>query len=228
MSSFVHDAKNFLSENEIDVIKQKVYDLESNWKPIREYEKYEEFRNFVQDKDRMQHVLGDAIYLLHKKGESGRRDEINWELQKVLKNEFDWLYQKLFKTIKKTFNASHVDFDYTLPVPGFHIFGKYEVQNAQYTTHQDSGILDYYPYIDENNIRSFVTVIESPKTPAHLEIMLGDGSEKVCYEQGTLHFWHGMIPHRIGSFSLKKDEYRITFQGHFYLDPNSNVVKVYF
>jgi len=228
MSSFVYDVKNFLNEEEIQNIKQKVYDLKSNWKPILEYKKYDQFRNFVQEKERMQHVLGDAIYLLHCKGETGKRDEINWVLQKDLKYHFHWLYEKLFKTIKETFDVSSVEFDYTLTVPGFHVFGEYEVKNAQYSLHQDSGILDYYPDIDENNIRSFVALIESPETPAHLEINVNNKTELFNYEYGTLHFWHGMIPHRIGSFSLEKDEHRITFQGHFYVDPDTGIVKVYF
>lgn len=228
MSSFVHDVKNFVSESEITQLKDKVHSLKSDWKPISEYDRYEGYRNFLQDKDRIQHVLGDAIYLIHTKGQDGRREEINWELRNKLINTFDWLYDRLFQKIKETFKVEKVEFDSTLPVPGFHVFGEYEIENAQYIVHQDSGILDYYPDIDENNIRSFVLLIESPETPPYLDIVLDDKSEKVYYEYGTLHFWHGMIPHRIGPFSLKKGEYRITFQGHFYVDPNSEVVKLYF
>lgn len=228
MSLFVHDVKNFVSESEIAQLKDKVHSLKSDWKPISEYDRYEGYRNFLQDKDRIQHVLGDAIYLIHTKGQNGRREEINWELRNKLVNTFDWLYDRLFQKIKETFKVEKVEFDRTLPVPGFHVFGEYEIENAQYIVHQDSGILDYYQDIDENNIRSFVLLIESPETPPYLDIVLDDKSEKVYYEYGTLHFWHGMIPHRIGPFSLKKGEYRITFQGHFYVDPNSEVVKLYF
>jgi hypothetical protein len=228
MSLFVHDVKNFVSESEIAQLKDKVHSLKSDWKPISEYDRYEGYRNFLQDKDRIQHILGDAIYLIHTKGQDGRREEINWELRNKLVNTFDWLYDRLFQKIKETFKVEKVEFDRTLPVPGFHVFGKHEIENAQYIVHQDSGILDYYPDIDENNIRSFVLLIESPETPPYLDIVMGDKSEKVFYEYGTLHFWHGMIPHRIGPFSLKKGEYRITFQGHFYVDPNSEVVKLYF
>jgi len=228
MSVFVHNVENFLSSEEIDLIKQKVYDLKSSWKPILEYKKYDQLKNFVQEKEKAQHVLGDAIYLLHSKGNIGSTDEINFTLQKDLNYHFNWLYQKLFETIKTTFNVSSVNFDDSLTVPGFHIFGEYEVENAQYSIHQDSGILDYYPKVDENNIRSFVTLIESPETPAHLEVYDKNKSEQITYKYGTLHFWHGMIPHRIGSFSLKKGEHRITFQGHFYVDPDTEIVKVYF
>lgn len=228
MSSFVHDVKNFVSKLEIAQLKDTVHSLKSDWKPISEYDRYEGYRNFLQDKDKIQHVLGDAIYLIHTKGQDGRREEINWDLQEKLKIEFDWLYDRLFHEIRKTFNIEKVEFDGTLPIPGFHVFGKYEIENAQYIIHQDSGILDYYPDIDENNIRSFVLLIESPETPPYLDIVLDDKSEKFFYEYGTLHFWNGMIPHRIGPFSLKKDEYRITFQGHFYVDPDTSIVKVYF
>ena len=48
------------------------------------------------------------------------------------------------------------------------------------------------------------------------------------YKFGCLHFWNGMIPHRVGRFKLDDGEYRITFQGHFYVDPKSRIAKVYF
>jgi len=51
MSPFVHDVKNFLNQNEIESIKQKVYDLKSSWKHILEYKKYDQFRSFVQEKE---------------------------------------------------------------------------------------------------------------------------------------------------------------------------------
>lgn len=228
MSSFIHDVKDFLSNDELQLIKQKVYEFKSEWKPISEYDRYENCRQFLTDKDKIQHVLGDAIYLIHTKGQNGRREEINWELRDKLKQEFHWLYQRLFKCIKQSFGMNLVEFDETLPVPGFHIFGEHEIENAQYIVHQDSGILDYYPDVDENNIRSFVFLVQSSETPAYLDIVLGDKSEQFFYEYGTLHFWHGMIPHRIGAFSLKKDEYRITFQGHFYVEPDTDIVKLYF
>jgi len=232
MSSLVYDVPDFLSQEEIDKIKSQIYDMEDDWKSFSEYERYEVHKNFFQNKDNMQHVLGDAIYLIHTQDKGPTRDEINWKLRNNLIQNFDWLYQKLFDTIKTHFKIEKVEFDETLPVPGFHIFGKYEIEKTEFMIHQDSGILDYYPNVDENTIRSFVAVIQSSSTPAGLEIVFQKPyshlSENVTYEYGKLYFWHGMIPHRIGSFSLKKDEYRITFQGHFYVEPNTNIVKVYF
>ena len=154
-------SKNFISESETTQLKNKVHDLKSFWKQISEYDRYDGYRNFLQDKDRVQHVLGDAIYLIHTKGQNGRREEINWELREKLKTELDWLYDRVFQQIQETFKVEKVEFDSTLPVPGFHIFGEYEIEDAQYIIHQDSGILDYYPEVDENNILALCFLAKS-------------------------------------------------------------------
>jgi hypothetical protein len=228
MSQFIHEVKNFLTEQEINSVNNEVFNMKQYWKSLTDYKKYSTLKPFITNKEKTLHVLGDAIYMLHDKGGEESRDEINWNLQEKLKSELNWLYQKLFETIKNEFETEEVDFDYTLPVPGFHIFGGYEVEDVKFSTHQDSGILDYYPEIEENNIRSFVALIQAPTDPPYLDFVLGEDSEKSYYEYGSLYFWHGMIPHRIGPFSLKEGEYRITFQGHFYVDPYTEVVKVYF
>jgi hypothetical protein len=232
MSSLVHNVKNFVSLDEIEKIKKEVHSMESEWKSFSDYNRYKRYKNIWQNKDNMQHILGDAIYLIHTFDNGPSREEINWHLRSKLIQKFDWLYVKLFQEIKKTFNVEKVSFDDTLPIPGFHIFGKYEIPKTEFIVHQDTGILDYYPEIDENLIRSFVLLIQSPKTPPCLDIVFSGEhahlSESVPYEYGTLHFWYGIIPHRIGAFALEKDEFRITFQGHFYVEPDTGVVKLYF
>jgi hypothetical protein len=225
MSQFIHEVKNFLTENDIEIINNNVFQMRSFWKTLADYKKYENLKHFFSNKEKTLHVLGDAIYLLND-DEGG--DEIDWNTQNQLKITFDWLYYKLFNTIKQEFGVDVVEFDNTLPVPGFHIFGEYEAENVKFPAHQDSEILNYYPDTAENDIRSFTALIQAPKDPPYLDIVLGEDSEKSYYRYGSLHFWHGMIPHRIGPFSLEEGEYRITFQGHFYVEPDTGVVKVYF
>jgi len=59
------------------------------------YDRYNNCRQFLSDKDKIQHVLGDAIYLIHTKGQDGRREEINWELRDKLKKEFHMVISKI-------------------------------------------------------------------------------------------------------------------------------------
>jgi hypothetical protein len=225
MSKFVHEVKNFLTKDDIKIINNTVFQMKSSWKTLDSYKKYENLKHFFSNKEKTLHVLGDAIYLLN---DTDGKDEIDWNIQEQLKINFEWVYRKLFNVIKKEFGVDEVQFDDNLPVPAFHIFGEYQAENVKFPAHQDSEILNYYSDVVENDIRSFAALIQSPKDRPYLDITLGEDSEKNYYQYGSLHFWHGMIPHRIGPFSLEDGEYRITFQGHFYVDPNSGVVKVYF
>lgn len=224
MNKFVHEVKNFLDKPETELIKNSVFSLENCWKPLTEYQRFSNIKQFATDKEKLLHVLGDAIYVL----KDGDRSEIDSNLRDKLTKEFDWLYLKLFDTIKEVFDVDKVELDTTLTVPGFHVFGKYQIDNAEYGFHEDSSILHYYPSITPTDIRSFAVLIQSPSTHPYLEIDSDTGFDKVFYEYGSLYFWHGLVLHRIGPFSLQEGEYRITFQGHFYVDPDTQVVKVYF
>lgn len=177
-----------------------------------------EIKNHISKKDKCQNMLGDAIYLLSK-----NRKAIDWEVQKIVRQRFEGLHQKVINEIENLFEEK-VIIDKTLPCPGFHIFGPCEHQNLEFHYHKDINIFDYYSDVDPNTVYSYVTLIESPNEKPFLDYV----HDKQPYEYTNLYIWKGMIDHRIGTFSLKKNEYRITFQGHLFHDKNHNVIKLYF
>lgn len=178
----------------------------------------------LYEKDECQNMLGDAIYLFNK---SGRRN-IDWNTQKIVKENFKWLHEKTADTISEIFKFP-VELDQSLPCPGFHIFGLNTYDSCEYHYHQDITILDYYPNVDPKKIYSFLSLIKSTtQEPPHLEyISIFDTFQKM-YRYGSLHFWPGLLKHRIGSFSLQEDQYRITYQGHMYFDEEKKTYKLYF
>jgi hypothetical protein len=172
----------------------------------------------LNEHDNVQQIFGDAIYLIN-----GKSEVIDWKIQSELRNKFDWLYNKLLQRIETICNKK-VKIDENLPAPGFHIFCNKTRKVVEYKYHIDSTICGYYPYIDTKDIHSFVSLIQSPKIKPFLDYKFGFKE----YEYGSLHFWKGDMIHRIGSFSLDDEEYRITFQGHMFHDRKTDVIKVYF
>jgi hypothetical protein len=168
--------------------------------------------------DNMQQIFGDAIYLINRKPEV-----IDQKIQLQLRNKFDWLYAKLLQRIE-SICGKKVEMDKNLPLPGFHIFCNKTRKVSEYNYHIDRTICDFYPYVDTKDVHSFVSVIQSPKIKPFLDYKFGFKE----YEYGTLHFWKGDLVHRIGSFSLGDEEYRITFQGHMFHDRQTDIIKVYF
>lgn len=175
--------------------------------------------------DRCQNMLGDAIYLLGSGDENSKKSNINWEVQDILKKEFEYLHNKTCNSISSIFGVN-CELDNTLPCPGFHIFGLCESVKCEYHYHQDVSILDYYQDVDPEKIYSFVSLIKSTSDGSHIEF--GDYNLKKYYKFGTLHFWKGLQNHRIGTFSLKDNEFRITYQGHMYFDEKNKTYKMYF
>ena len=217
--SLVRTVENFLTESQVDSIKNEVHSMRKDWKNFHEYDCWQSdsLIHILQT----QCLLGDAIYL-------AKEHEFNKDLQEKLKVRFDWLYQLTFTEIEKQFGLQ-VEFDDRLPVPGFHVFGG---QDYNTITHVDLDVLEYYPEVSPGTVVSFISVIQCSETPAFLDIIIDDETwkheERFEYKFGCLHFWNGMLPHRVGRFKLDDGEYRITFQGHFYVDPRSRIAKVYF
>lgn len=175
-------------------------------------------KNHICKKDVCQNMLGDAIYLLSK-----NRGAIDWEVQQIIRKRFDWMHQKVIDKFENLFEEK-VILDKTLPCPGFHVFGPCEYQDLEFHYHKDINIFDYYSNVDPNTVYSYVTLVESPDEKPFLDYV----HDEQPYEYTNLYIWKGMKDHRIGTFSLKKNEYRITFQGHLFYDKNHNVIKLYF
>ena len=144
------------------------------------------------------------------------RDARNAE-QDVINNKFKALQ------LGKVYETDNVKYDERLPLPAFHIYHN-KIDKTNFINHIDRSIFDFKENVDSDSVTSFVSLIESPKCSAYLDYGFG----KKTYEVGKLHFWHGLLQHKIGNFTMNENEYRITFQGHSYKDSKDGTVYLYF
>lgn len=175
---------------------------------------------FINDK--FQFMFGDAIYLIE-----GDLDFINWEVQKIIREKFSWVYDKIIEKFEDIFSESVV-LHPNLPSPGFHIFSLFdfgEEREIKFQYHQDTNILDYYSDIDTDTIYSFVFLVKSPDSKSFVEF---ESQGRMYYDYCNLYLWKGDLVHKIGNTILKPGEYRITFQGHLFFDEKQNNIKLYF
>lgn len=171
--------------------------------------------------DRFQFMLGDAIYLI-----GGKLNYIDWETQKIIREKFYWIYERLIDNFKNLF-LEDVNLHSSLPSPGFHIFSLFDLCDEHeigYGYHEDVSILDYHPNIDTNTIYSFAFLVKSPNFKPFVEFE----NSKIYYDYGNLYIWKGTVTHRIGKTILKSGEYRITFQGHLFFDNKEKIIKLFF
>ena len=221
----VQDFPNFLSSNEIEVIKNNIYELKSYWKHVSQYRNSDAQRykntpaeEAILEQCKAEYTLGDAIYKLE-----GRKEDIDIGIQLLLVEKFSWLYKKLIDKIE-AITTTPTELDDKLTVPGFHVFTGSSQPLKTYNYHVDLNILDFYPKLDVNKIYSFVSLIESKGTKPYLDYKTGTKN----YEFGTLHIWKGNVPHRIGQLELKENDSRITLQGHYYYDSVTKTNKLFF
>lgn len=232
LDNFLHDEDNFLTQEEVNLINRKVKSLRGYWKNFLDYNKenylrsiyFEMYKNMMSYEElksyySIQNNFGDAIYML----DAGNYDEIDQKVQNILKEEFDWLYDKLLNAVKKVYETDNVKYDEKLPLPAFHVYHN-KIDKTNFINHIDRSIFDFKENVDSDSVTSFVSLIESPKCSAYLDYGFG----KKTYEVGKLHFWHGLLQHKIGNFTMNENEYRITFQGHSYKDSKDGTVYLYF
>jgi hypothetical protein len=225
LNYMVQDYPNFLSLEEIKIIKNSIYELKEYWKHISQYEnshaqiyKGTPAEEAIMEQCKAEYTLGDAIYKLE-----GKKENIDIGVQLLLVEKFYWLYKKLINKIE-LITSIPTELEDELTVPGFHVFTGSSQPLKTYDYHLDLNILDFYPKLDVDQIYSFVSLIESNGTTPYLDYKTGTKN----YEFGTLHIWKGNIPHRIGQLELKQNDSRITFQGHYYYDPVTNSNKLFF
>jgi len=221
----VKDYPNFLTSSEIESIKQEVYNLKKYWKHSSQYKnshllpyKNTPIIEVLKDQYKAEYLLGDPLYRLE-----GCKEDINLDTQLLLIHSFNWVYKKLLDKIQQI-TSIETELETELTIPGFHIFASYLQPLNTFKYHVDTSILDFYPHIDITKIKSFVLLIEANGTTPCLDYKTGIKE----YEFGTLHLWDGNIDHRMGEFEIKKGDSRITLQGHYYYDPDTNTNKLFF
>lgn len=243
----IHTHENFLSSDETETIRSKVWELQPNWKnaqtyPSNSYDHYKtqnpKIWEWVQRLSRTLNFLGDATYVV-------KNDfaHLNTDVQNKLEENFSWLYDKVILYFKDFYGTDNVMLHTTLPHPGFHIFHGGPEDNLIYPYHTDKEQFAGDD-VEADSIYSFIVLIQNIENEAHLEyippgklptfdgmqnINIGVEGDKLFYKPNNLYIWRGSMHHRIGSLSLKDgDEARITFQGHIYFDKNDNFYKIYF
>jgi hypothetical protein len=193
---------NFLSQNEIIDIKEKVLQYKELWK-------------FEGD-------TGFFPYGLYAKEDKEYRLLVD-EFRNLLETNFSSVYTKIQKKISDLFETS-ISFVSHKHKPGFHIFGPgpLDYKNINYHTDQFPNVL--------GKIYSFIIPISLPETPTGLDyipveknIGISDikryASTEICKtliynNPGCLGMWDGNVIHTIKPFILNKNEYRITMQFH--------------
>jgi len=244
---------NFLSQSEINLVKDEVYNLKQYWKHSSQYRnsgllpyKDTPIIEVLKDQYKAEYLLGDPLYRLE-----GYKEDINLDTQFTLLEKFYWLYTKTIDKITEI-TSIESELEPNLTIPGFHVYASQIQPFNEFKYHTDVSIVDYYPNLDVNKIYSFVALIESKGTTPYLEYETGPiktssfsthgsgQSNSITistnsgvpateeYQLGALHIWEAKLSHRIGGFELKEGDSRITFQGHYYYDPKSKTNKLYF
>lgn len=184
---------DFLTYNEIELIREKIFSLRQYWKDFTHYfdlEQMHDHNNMIHrlvmqgmEKEKVieavianlkrAHVLSDVIYM-----NALNNTAIDFEAREVMIKEFDFLYIKLRKKISEIFNApfEKVEFYDDLTVPGFHVFeGPLDFWlEGDIRWHQDSTLLQYKHGVDLNKIHSLTTPIELPKNGSWVEFQNPD------------------------------------------------------
>jgi hypothetical protein len=230
----IRNDENFLTDEESKRMRDTVYKLKPYWKHVSNLPANSEEVRSRYPQEVISHAekvmenlnfLGEGIYVM-----DGKLTAIDKNIQEILKTEFDWLYNKVIEHFKSLYNTPDVILHDELPIPGFHIFIGNEQERRDFDWHNDSTVCLYAENVDTNSIFSFVILVETPEDTAHLDYKILNSSEThtLNYRKNCFHLWNGNLNHRIGSFQLKKDEARITFQGHIYHDKKQNNYKLYF
>ena len=199
---------NFITDDEINQIKEKVIELRSHWRVL------------AGD----WFIFGDALYILQ--GEGLGLTSVDKEIQKVLADNFGWIYARLCNKIYQITGKKTI-LHPKLPLPGFHIS---ELKQPYFISffHTDSSITDYITNVKMNDVSSLLVLIEKPTDGAWLEAKVNNEITKHNYDYGVLHRWKSTVPHRVGQFNTGQDERRITLQCHYYYNPTLDCNLVYF
>ena len=217
---------DFLSEEEVAIVKQGVHEMRDDWRHISTFPIADPSSIHRPNIDMSliksaenQYFLGDALYTIDS------LTQINWDIQKRLSDKFKFVYDRLLAKLSHQFpNPNYFE---GLAKPGFHIFHGQQTQHP-FQWHIDTTLAMFRGNVKTENIHSFLCCIESPKDPAGLEYKNTKDwndlhileSHYVNYKVGDLYTWNGSFIHRMRQFDMDAGESRITIQGHLYVDGN--------
>lgn len=221
---------NFLSELEVDEVKEMVHELRPQWRHIKDFPIAKSAMLLAKQNPELyksaenQHFLGDSLYVIE------TLEQINWEIQDTIKYKFSPMYDRLQKTIGEVTGLT-AEYIPNMAVPGFHVFHGQQRPHP-FEWHIDTTICRFDTKYRPENVYSFLCLIESPKDPAGLEYkdttnwdIQEDLETKIfTYDSGTLFLWKGDRIHRMKRFAMQEGESRITLQGHFVVHDNKALI----
>ena len=189
---------NFLTDVQIQDIKNRVSNLEKYYTPIMS----------VNEDKYASCTLGNALYNMSTKN-------IPIHINNLMHEHFSDLFNHTIEFLKDILNINKVEVS-ELTTPGFHIFrSANSSENGGYQEgyHRDITILGWKPMVDPNCLYTFASIIENTKDPAYLDMV----DEKFFYEYNKLVIFNGgKILHKVGKTKYEPNEQRITYQGHIY------------
>lgn len=223
--------ENFLTLEEVELVKNKVHEMRDDWRHIstlpiadpKSIHRKNIDMSLIKSAEN-QYFLGDAIYTIDS------LDQINWDIQKKLYDNFKFIYDKLLVELSKDYPTPYYPEGYAKP--GFHVFHG-EQKAFPFQWHIDTTLAMFDRSVIPHNIHSFLCCIESPKDSAGLEYkdtmdwsqLQTAESKYIDYDVGSLYTWNGSYIHRMRQFDMDAGESRITIQGHIYV--NGNMSRVY-
>lgn len=253
---------DFLTYDEIAIIREKIFNLKEYWRDFNHYFSVQQMKDrtnmihrlVMQGMEKEQlldkvldnlsraNVLSDVIYM-----NAINDTPFNYEAREIMLQEFGFLYDKIKIKLSEIFNMpiEKISFYDDLTVPGFHVFvGPIDFWlHGDIRWHVDATLLQYKFGTSLDNIHSFTTPIQLPKTGSwvefqnpdeienaetllHQEVKFGENTIKHYYEMTKLHHWRGNHWHALGSEQLEEGDYRITMQCHAHVTDEE--IKIYF
>jgi len=192
---------NFLSPEEVEDIKKKVFDNKHLWK--------------------FEGTTGFFPHGLYSKS-SNEYAVIVKEFEDILETNFSNVYNKIQKKVSDIFNVS-CSFVKHRNKPGFHIFGPGPLNYTTINFHSDIFTNEW------GEIYSFIIPISLPSSSTGLQYIDTDKLSRTLFykKTGLLGMWDGRITHCIKPFVLLEGEYRMTIQFHVAINrlcPNKSII----
>jgi len=147
--------------------------------------------------------------------------------QQYLIDTSSTMLSRVLKLLTELHNVSTAEQLTDTSLPGYHVMTSPQKWHRVYSYHIDRDYLEYYEEFNEtvpynfDDFYSFTVVVEVPKAGATVDFKIDDQEIKYPYTVGHAYTWKSDIFHKIGDVILDDDtDYRITFQGHFILQPD--------
>lgn len=221
--------RDFVSGEEIDDIWHTLQSNADQWIKIDDVHRYDNLNITLREAhDKLlmcgvninvhkPYYMGPAFYFTEQAGVENYK-RLAKQYNQIMHDLFYDHYVHLRETLSE-YMGFPCSYHETPSLPGFHIFGpglEHPVKYGYFKYHHDK-LEGVGREILKTNvvIESFTLPLINPVGGSSLEWIDENNNErKLHYIPGTLYHWPGNLTHRIGHFTLKEHEWRLTFQAH--------------